>query len=239
MSRNMTPTDDANDDANDEQPLDASDLSAGDVVELELSNYGNARYEIEGEWTDEDAADLERLNRPGEEAEGMFPGLKALRVWNERTDDYRDLPRLRATLVLDADSHTGGLVNNYPDEDDEDNSGYEVLSVQRATVVEPSDRWTVEGDLSPNMASHVARVVAEALEEDPLVGTLNAESFTFKDEDHSGTGCLGNDLGVTVSVASALDLQVREAFEEFLFENLSDSYGFECERTSKWSFYKK
>lgn len=235
MSRNMTPTDDTDD----ELPLDASDLSEGDVVELELQNYGNARYEIEGEWNDEDTADLESLDRPDEEAEGMFPGLKASRVWTEDAGDYRDLPRYRATLVLDADSHTGGLVNNYPDEDDEDNSGYDVLSVQRATVVEPSDRWTVEGDLSSNMASHVARVVGEALTEDPLVGTLNAEAFTLKDEDHSGTGCLGNDLGVTVHVASALDLHVREAFEEFLFENLSDSYGFECERTGKWSFYKK
>lgn len=235
MSRNMTPTDDTDD----ELPLDASDLSEGDVVELELQNYGNARYEIEGRWTDEDAADLESLDRPDEDAEGMFPGLKASRVWTEDAGDYRDLPRYRATLVLDADSHTGGLVDNYPDPDDEDNSGYEVLSVQRATVVEPSDRWTVEGDLSSNMASHVARVVEEAIEEDPLVGTIRAESFTLKDEDHSGTGCLGNDLGVTVHITASLELCQREAFEEILFENLSDSYGFECERRGVWSFYKK
>lgn len=232
MSRNMTP----DGGLDDEQPLDASDLSEGDVVELELSNYGNARYEVEGEWNDEDTADLESLDRPDEDAEGMFPGLKARRVWTENPGDYRDLPRYRATLVLDADTYTGGLVNNYPDEDDEDNSGYVILSVQRAEVVEVEDRWNEEGSLDSGPASHVRRVVAEAFDEDPLVSTIEAENVTIKGADASGTGCLGNDLGVTVYVGASMDLHTREALDSYLNENLNADYWFEHEKSSVWTF---
>lgn len=228
MSQNMTPTDD------DARPLDASDLSEGDVVELELSDddLGDVRYEIEGRWTD-DAGDPEDYANPSDDMEGMFPGLKARRVWTENAGDYRDLPRLRATLVLDADSYTGGLVDNYPDDETE---GYEILSVRRAEVVEFEDRAKLDGSLDSPGASHVVRVVREAFEENPLVGTVDAENVTIQGADASGTGCLGNDLGVTVHVNASMELPVREALREEMNDRLNSGYWFEVERTGTYTF---
>lgn len=221
-----------NDDA---RPLDASDVEEGDVLELTFSDGRRARYRVEGPWSEDDEADLEDYDDPANDAEGMFPGLKATRVWTLDAGMWEDVPHRRATLVLDADSATGGVVDNYPDDG---TTGYEVHSLRNAEVVGVEDRWTVEGDMSSPTARHVARVVREAIEEDPLVGTTSAESWTLKDEDHSGTGVLGNDLGPVVSVAEALDLHVREAFEEYLFENLNEGVSFECERNGVWSFYR-
>jgi len=234
MAQNANPRDAQNQNAR----LDAADLSEGDVVRVEFSDddLGDARYEVEGPWNDDETANLDALDRPSAEAEDMFPGLKARRVWTENAGDYRDLPRLRATLVLDAGSATAGVVDNYPDDETD---GYEVLSVSRAEVLSFEDRATVEGDMSAPIESHVARVVREAFETNPLVGTLDAESVTLQDADHSGTGVLGNDLGPVVRITAALDLQVREAFEECLFEDLNDGYSFECERAGVWSFYEQ
>lgn len=218
-----------------EPPLDADDLSEGDVVELELSDGRIARYRVQGEWDEDDVADLESYRHPSEEAEGKFPGLQAERVWSLHYDRENRLPRDRATLVLDADSYTGGLVDNFPDDSRE---GYSVHSVRQAEVVEVPDRWEVEGELPSPHASHVRRVVREAFEDDPLVGTIEPENITLQDADHSGTGCLGDDLGVTVHVAASMDLHVREAFEEFLNENLNEGVWFECEQTGTWTFLR-
>jgi len=222
-----------NDDA--ARPLDASDVEEGDVLELTFSDGRRARYEVEGEWTDEDTLTFEDYDDPANEAEGKFPGLKASRVWTVDSGLYSEIPRYRATLVLDADSATGALVDNWKDDED---AGYVVHSLRKAEVVGVEERWTVEGDMSSPTARHVARVVREAIEEDPLVGTTAAESWTLKDEDHSGTDVFGNDLGPVVSVAEALDLHVRDAFEEYLFENLNEGVIFECERNGVWSFYR-
>ena len=216
-------------------PLDEDDLSEGDVVELTFGDGRRARYEVEGPWSEDETADLEAYDDPANEAEEMFPGTKAKRVWTLDPGMWEDVPNYRATLVLHAPSYTGAVVDNYPDDGA---TGYEVHSLRKAEVVGVEDRWTVEGDMSSPTARHVARVVREAIEEDPLVGTTSAESWTLKDEDHSGTGVLGNDLGPVVSVAEALDLHVREAFEEYLFENLNEGVSFECERNGVWSFYR-
>ena len=231
----MAQNDAAATDAQDARPLDASDLSEGDAVTLEFSDddLGDARYVVEGEWSEDEVADLEGLDRPDEEAEGMFPGLKVRRVWTENAGDYQRLPRLRATLVLDADSYTAGLVDNYPDDETE---GYEQVAVSRAEVAEFEDRADLQGSLDSPGASHVVRVVREAFEENELVATVGAENVTIQGADESGTGAFGDDLGVTVHFNAQTDLQTREAFEAELRDRLNAGYWFEKERSTVWTF---
>lgn len=187
-----------------------TELSEGDVVELTFEDGRRARYEVDGEFTDED-----------DEA----TGLKASRVWTLDAGLYSEIPRYRATLLSDR------LVNNYADEDDE-----EEIPFRSAEVLSVRDRVETEGTLASSRAKHVLRVVCEAIENDPLTSTTSAESWTVKGADASGTGCLGGDLGVTVYCSEAIGLQVREAFEAYLYENLNEGTWFECERSTVWTF---
>jgi len=222
----------------DARPLDNSDLSEGDVVELTFSDGRRARYEVRGEWDAEDTFAFEDYDDPAAEAVGKFPGLHVSRVWTLDSGMWDEVPNRRATLSLDADSHTGGIVENWTENDDgrQEDRGYEVHSLQNAEIVSVEDRWNEEGTLASSRAKHVRRVVREAIEEDPLVGTTHAESWTIKGADASGAGCLGDDLGVTVYLTESTSYHVTEAFESYLYENLNEDYWFEVERTGVWTF---
>lgn len=197
--------------------LTNADLSEGDVVEFDLADGRTARYRVREEWTDENLAD------------GMTPGPHAERVWSSDVNLESPLPRYRATLDLDA----GRLVDNYPEEDRGDVS---VRRLAKPRLVDVADRWEVRGSVDSPAASHVRRVVADALENDPLASTIEPENVVIKGADESGAGVFGDDLGLTIHILASLDLQVREAFESYLHERLNAGYWWELERDGVFTF---
>lgn len=220
-------------------PLDASALSPGDCVELDLADGRTVRVEVGEEWAADEVADLDAYATPSREAVGKFPGREASVVYvSNYSSAFEALPRYRATLVLDAASQTAALVSNWRDGADR---GYVSHAIRDARVVGVADRWEVEGAVGSSHARHVLRVLREAFEdEDGLFGwVVKPESILVRGADASGTGVFGDDLGLTIHVLASMDLQTEESLDEFLFANLNDGVTWEKERTGVYTFYRE